>query len=395
MRKAAIRQIEGEELQDGISELRMQVYPNVPHANDSKWHASIWRWLRSHPLGDEMIRWVAVDGDRVVGHLAATPQYYRVNGRRVVAHTPADYMVLPEYGFQALSLMRKFFRATKDCVACDMLPAVIAVETRLGAVEAGKLTYRAKLLDVSRLPAPNLDDARNLAGRLAGRFSNREKEELVEEARPIIQPPRPRAPLPAPVKALFNKSLSAIDAGLGSGIGEGLRVKELEGFDESFDDLFEKLASQVPCIAEKDAAFLNWRYGPGSPQHPVTILGVRGPGREGLLGYAVLKVTQDGQDGYPLDLVALPGRPDVARALLWETVRFFRREGVSIIRYRFLDSTTAPRRRDFQRLGFFPRNNRRNTLLTKFADPDLHPKGYDTANWSYNVGDGESTFWVR
>lgn len=373
----------------------MTVYPNVPHASDFQWHASIWRWLRSHPLGDEMIRWVAVDGDRVVGHLAATPQYYRVNGRRVVAHTPADYMVLPEYGFQALSLMRKYFRATKDCVACDMLPAVIAVETRLGAVEAGKLTYQAKLLDVSRLPAPNLDDARNLARRLAGRFSNRKDEAPVEEARPVIQPPRPRAPLPTPVKAFFNKSLLTIDAGLGSGIGEGFRTEELKGFDESFDDFFEKIASVIPCMAEKDAAFLSWRYGPGSPQHPVKVLGVRGPEGGGLLGYAVLKVTQDGQDGYPLDLMALPGRPDVARTLLWETVRYFRRERVSIIRYRFLDSPTAPRARDIQRLGFFPRNNRRNTLLAKFTEPDLRGTGYDTANWSYNVGDGEASFWVR
>ena len=388
--KAKIRQIQGEELQDGIAKLRVIVYPNVPHAADSAWHASIWRWLASHPLGGEMQRWVAVDGDRVVGHLAATPQYYRVNGKRVVAHTPADYMVLPEYGFQALSLMRRFFRATENCVACDMLPAVIAVETRLGAGVAGNLTYRAKLLDVSRLPAPNLDDVQRLAGRFLKRGSEAVGE---EEVRPVVQPPRPRASFPAPVKALFNKSLRVVDAGLGSGVGEGLKVEKLNGFDESFDVLFEKIASVVPCLAEKDAAFLDWRYGPGSPQHPVTILGARD--REGLLGYAVLKVTQDGQDGYPLDLVALPGRADVAQALLWEAIRYFRSEKVSIIRYRFLDSPTAPRSNDLWRLGFFPRNKRRNTLLVKFADGELHETGRDIDNWSYNVGDGEASFWVR
>jgi hypothetical protein len=92
----------------------------------------------------------------VVGHLAATPQYYRINGQRVVAHTPADYQVLPQYGFQALLLMRKFFRSTQNCVAVDMLPSVIAVETRLGAEEAGHMQYVAKLLNVSRLPTPPL-----------------------------------------------------------------------------------------------------------------------------------------------------------------------------------------------------------------------------------------------
>jgi hypothetical protein len=105
-------------------------------------------------------RWVAIaDGDRVVGHLAATPQYYRIDGQRVVAHTPGDYMVHPRHGFQAISLMRKFFRTTENCVACDMVPVVIGVETRMGAEVAGQLQYAAKLLSVSRLPAPRMPSA--------------------------------------------------------------------------------------------------------------------------------------------------------------------------------------------------------------------------------------------
>jgi hypothetical protein len=91
-----------------------------------------------------------------VGHLAAVPQYYRIGGQRVVAHTPCDYMVHSRHGFQALSLMRTFFRAVDNCVACDMVPAVIGVETRLGAEVAGQLRYAAKLLNVSRLPAPSI-----------------------------------------------------------------------------------------------------------------------------------------------------------------------------------------------------------------------------------------------
>jgi hypothetical protein len=108
-----------------------------------------------------MYRWVAVAEDghnesQVVGHLAATPQYYRIGGQRVVAYTPCDYMVHSRHAFQAFSLMRTFFRATENCVACDMVPAVIAVESRLGAEVAGQLQYAAKLLNVSRLPVPPL-----------------------------------------------------------------------------------------------------------------------------------------------------------------------------------------------------------------------------------------------
>ena len=184
-----------------------------------------------------------------------------------------------------------------------------------------------------------------------------------------------------------------VDEALGNGVGRDLRAEVIEEFDESFDELFEKVASKVPCTPEKDSAFLRWRYGPGSPQFPVSVLGVKEGGT--LLGYAVLMVTLRGQDGNVLDLATLPGRRDVAQALLRESVRFFRQAGVEIVRYRFLESPTSPRSSDLRRLGFFYRNRRRNTLLTKFADRGLHKTANDTANWSYGVGDGEATFWLK
>jgi hypothetical protein len=189
-----------------------------------------------------------------------------------------------------------------------------------------------------------------------------------------------------------------VDEALSKGFGDRSRVEVLEGFDGSFDELFEKIAAQVPCVPEKDSAFLRWRYGPDSPQTPVTLLGVRDG--ESLLGYAVLGVTVENQDGfrdaYVLDLVALPGRRDVIRALLGEAVRFFRKAGVPIIRYRYLESPTSPQSGDLLRFGFFPRSKeRRNRLLVKFADPGRHKMARHIDNWSYSIGDGEATFWIK
>ncbi len=383
----------------GVNKLRTLIYPHYPEAHYTDWHESVWNWLGTHPAGDQLHRWVVAAGDEIVGHLAATPQYYRIDGRRVLAHTPADYQVMPQYGFQALSIMRKFFRTVENCVACDMVPTVIAVETRLGAVEAGKMQYAAKLLDVSRLPSPNLDDARRLFSRngAGARGAYRGFEEpgaAVVEEDPGPPPVRPRAPIPAPVKGLLNRGLAVVDEALWSGMGDRVKVSRLGGaFDPSFDELFEDVAAIVPCIPEKDAAFLNWRYGPSSPQYPATVLVAREGER--LLGYAVLRVTREGEDGYILDLTARPGRHDAARALLRETVREFRKQGTHIIRYRFSDSPTSPRKADLWRLGFFPRNDRSNTLLVKLADKGLHETARDIGNWSYGVGDGEATFWVR
>lgn len=121
--KVVVRPLERADL-GGVARLRPLLFPDFPEAHDSEWHSSVWRWLGTHPLADRTHRWVLDAGGEVVGHLAAVPQYYRIEGQRVVAHTPADYLVLPGYGFHALSLMRKFFRTAENCVACDMLPAV-------------------------------------------------------------------------------------------------------------------------------------------------------------------------------------------------------------------------------------------------------------------------------
>ena len=399
--KTAVELVEGPELEDKIAQLRILSYPDFPEVHDVAYYSNLYRWYEDHPLSGKLYRWVSVtEKGEVVGHLTAFPQFYRIDGQRVVAHTPGDYMVLPQHGFQAIMLMRSFFRSTENCVVCDMVPAVIGVETRLGAEVVGNLKYAAKLMNVSRLPMPSvpapLRRLLNLPQQFAPArgFTERLGAEAHEVEEHVAPPaPRPRAPIPRPLQGLLNGGLRAVDGALASGFGGDLEAEVLDGFDDSFDDLFERVAAVVPCTAEKDAAFLRWRYGPGSPQAPVTVLGLRSRGK--MLGYAVLSTAFHGQDGYILDLTALPGRQDVVRALLRETVRSFRRMGVQIIRYRFVESPTSPRSTDLRRLGFFYRRGRRHKLLTKFADTSLRETTGDLVNWSLSFGDGEAGFWIR
>jgi hypothetical protein len=405
-----VRQLEDaelgdEELAEGIMNLRAAAYAyDDPQFRHPEHYSHVYRWLRAHPLGDEMRRWAVFDGDRVVGHVAALPQYYRLGGQRVVAYSPGDYMVHPDYGFHALSLMRKYFRTCENLVTCDMVPTVIQLERRMGAAEAGQMHYAAKLMNVSKLPSPPLpapvERILNLVSHsvpLRGGPDNRSgrgsTESAPEPREQQAQRLRPRLPIPAPVKGLMNRGLAVADEVLGAAPEKGSRVEVVEEFDESFDELLETITRIVPCVAEKDATFLRWRYGPDSPQAPVTVLGVRREGK--LLGYAALAVTSTREDGYILDLMVLPGHYEVARALLREAVRFFRRAGVQIIRYRFLQSSTSPRSRDLWRLGFFFRGSRGNTFLVKFSDQRLHQMALRLDNWSYSLGDGELTFWLR
>jgi hypothetical protein len=109
----------------------------------------------------------------------------------------------------------------------------------------------------------------------------------------------------------------------------------------------------------------------------------------------VLRTAFHGEDGYILDLTTLPGRQDVVRALLSETVRAFREMGVQIIRYRFVESPTSPGYTDLLRLGFFRRRGRSHKLLTRFTDKELRQTTGDLVNWSMSFGDGEAGFWLR
>jgi hypothetical protein len=358
--RAVVRPLEGTDL-EGFDRLRTLVYPDRPETFDTDRYFSIWRWLGTHPLADQMQRWVvATEEGEVVGHLAAQPQFYRISHQRVVAHTPADYMVLPGYGFHAITLMRRFFRTCENCVTCDVAPAAISIETGLGAEESGRLQNAVKVRNIAGLPA----------------FPTS---------------------IPLAIMRPLNWGLRAVERALMATIRvDPLRVEVLEGFDETFDELFESVAASVPCVPEKDAAFLRWRYGPSSPQSPVTVLGVRQG--ETLLGYAVLWVKAGGDTpryaSDLLDLMTRPGRDDVARALLKGAIEHFARAGTYIIRYRFLESPTSPRAKDVWRLGFLLRNERRHTLLVKFADHNLHKAASDTAKWSYTTGDGEASFFT-
>src|ERR687893_635115 len=224
--KVVVEPVESPELEDKIAELRILAFPDFPEVREVDYYSDLYRWYERHPLAGELYRWVAVTEEgEVVGHLTAFPQFYRIDGQRVIAHTPGDYMVLPQHGFQAIMLMRSFFRQAENCVVCDMVPAVIGVETRLGAEEVGELQYAAKLMNVSRLPMPSVPAPLRRLLKLpeqfapARGFTDRPGVEA-QEVEEYVAPPaaRPRAPIPRPLQALMNRGLEAVDEALGSSL---------------------------------------------------------------------------------------------------------------------------------------------------------------------------------
>ena len=110
-------------------------------------------------------------------------------------------------------------------------------------------------------------------------------------------------------------------------IGEPFAIGAIERFDDRVDGLFERAATEFDLIQARRADFLNWRYADPRAGH-FTIRVAEAEGE--LLGYAVTRTTQATAD--LADLLVLPGREDVACALLRDSISVAREAGSSAIR---------------------------------------------------------------
>ena len=57
--KASVRPMAGTELEDKVSQLRIVAYPAFPEVREVDYYAALYRWYETHPLVDEIHRWVA------------------------------------------------------------------------------------------------------------------------------------------------------------------------------------------------------------------------------------------------------------------------------------------------------------------------------------------------
>lgn len=99
----------------------------------------------------------------------------------------------------------------------------------------------------------------------------------------------------------------------------------MDAFDERVDELAEELArTRFDYLPGRDHEFLSWRYFDRRTGPSIGLVAEQG---ERLLGYAVLRPI--GTRGHIADLLARPGRTDVARSLVDEGLRQLRRIGLA------------------------------------------------------------------
>lgn len=307
-----------------------------------------WAWSQVENLCPENSpKWVLEADGTVVGFLGTVPIPYRIEGKRVMTHSPCDYMVAAPYRFHGIKLLRECYRTCDFNVSLDDIPATIAVSKFLKAQQTGTMRRFDKVLD-ARLGLSSWPSLRALPPM------------VWDWARAGLA----LSDMPSMLR------LPTINPYTGS-------------FGASFDRLFERSLSADPLQAtvERDSRYLNWRYGPKSPQAH-RVVGIAEADGE-LAGYVVCCVSRDqGHRGFILELVTAPGAPtSLLDGLISFAVRELRRQDAWTMRWFLLGAEETQKRAHLRRWGF-RRQNFTYELLSRLPEP---PRGV----WRQQFGDGE------
>lgn len=317
--------------------------------------ATRWSWQQCQsPGAEETPKWVLLDDGRVRGFLATVALPYLIAGTRVVAHTPSDYMVHPDYRFHGIKLMQSFFRTCPNCVTCDDIPATIKVTQWLGARNAGRLQRYVKVLD-----------ARAIGVRMGWH----------KALWPLLWP--------------ANVPLAGQDRLRRTGAGPRPTVQATTELDARFERFRDRQAVVVPVALAKNLRFLGWRYGGRSP-HAERQIGIVSAGGE-LAGYVILYGGRQSHTGYIFDLqVSRPGDSAVATALLDFACDWLRRRGMWLVRFHQVSNAGAVPNDVLGAVGFVRRGW--HQLLVRFQDQQLAAIAAQEGNWSLAYGDCEASY---
>lgn len=253
-----IKQFELSKKTELLSFLRT-VYAENPRMSDARF----WDWhFLENPYveADNLPIWIAREGDKIVGQLAATPVKLKIGEQEKRAIWILDLVVRPD--FRRKGLGKKLVAAAE--AFCPFGLGMNTAEQHstamlesLGWKMIGKIPRYNKLL----FPGEALREISRI-------------KSLRQIANFGFAPMRPKF-----IKDFFDKTKN---------------LRFIEEFDTSFDDLWRESSAQWTCAVVREAAILKWQY-KNQPDKKFDILGYYE--NEKLLGYAVLYFRKTDADG--------------------------------------------------------------------------------------------------
>ncbi len=112
---------------------------------------------------------------------------------------------------------------------------------------------------------------------------------------------------------------------------DDFHIGKITHFDERIETFWREIKNYYQFIIERSRDYLNWRYmDPRGGDYLVKIA----EADEKILGYMVLRINKRQMDypvGYLVDLLTLPGKLDVANALVEDALNFFDANNINMI----------------------------------------------------------------
>jgi hypothetical protein len=171
----------------------------------------------------------------------------------------------------------------------------------------------------------------------------------------------------------------------------GLALREISAFDADFDRLWERFAASVGFCVWRDAAYLNWRIGAKPGQRYRTLALYEQGALRGFVTFCVKDRTR-GRNGYVMELMHDPGRPDFATLLLRSALARIRADRADVALAWSLPH--SPNHAAFRKLGFWMVPERFHPIELHFGGRALGPTLADIGgrtDWYISYLDSDTT----
>jgi len=272
-------------------------------------------------------KFVFVKGADIVGHVATIPVQLTSVAGSVAAHWIVGLMVHPEHRNGLIGpLLIKEVNRTLDCaLSLFVEPPVLRILTGLKWVHKGVLPQYLRVLD-ARAVSHNLQlSGVRALGLHTGSTASAAPIGFVESSTRML-----RGWALAVAQALW-LGLTRVSRPK----VEPVDVGEEEGFDDSYDKLWQAMSGRFEACLARDQAYLQGRYGRFPERYRV--LGCRRENR--LLGYCIVKTKQFSNDprmgnmklGTIVDCFFDPAAPAAFQALLAGALTLCAREKVHAV----------------------------------------------------------------
>jgi len=332
-----------------ILSLRKNVFGEMER---DKLQPEFWKWeFLEGPDGKGFIYVVEVGG-RVIGHFADIPRRFSVDGKVVLGTLSLDLMVHPDYWRKGIFAAMGRYGAlrVKQGNGLFMTAFPIRLETILGLRKIG-------WKDVVKLPV------------------------LVYPIRfhGILNRYFHFPPLSLLAGGIARFFYFLVFGGKKKKEMNGFEIEKIDGFDDQFDQFWQKALSLYPIMGVRNRNYLTWRY----LRHPTRHYAIyRAKKRGEMRGYIVLRKVDllNFNSAVIVDLLVLD--KETLKALVAKGIEHSYKEGAALLG--FMVPKTHPYHRDLRRYGFLP--SMKTFLFMVY--PNVEEKGLLSPEaWYANWGD--------